>query len=84
MAEFMGRSRAHCSRAPRSCSAARVPADAERDDEAPRRGVPGRASAVPGVADAVDAVGPRAIATCVASSGDHEKMAFTLGMTGLL
>jgi HAD superfamily hydrolase (TIGR01509 family) len=36
---------------------------------------------VPGVAEAIDAL---KCATCVASSGSHEKMALTLGLTGLL
>jgi len=40
--------------------------------------------AVPGVAEAVDAVEAAGLATCVASSGSHEKMALTLGRTGLL
>jgi HAD superfamily hydrolase (TIGR01509 family) len=35
---------------------------------------------VPGVAEALDDIG---CATCVASSGTHEKMRFTLGLTGL-
>jgi HAD superfamily hydrolase (TIGR01509 family) len=37
--------------------------------------------AVPGVAAALDAID---LPACVASSGDHEKMRFTLGHTGLL
>lgn len=37
-------------------------------------------TAVDGVADAIDALECR---TCVASSGTHEKMALTLGLTGL-
>jgi len=37
--------------------------------------------AVPGV---VEALGQLAVSTCVASSGSHEKMRFTLGMTGLI
>jgi HAD superfamily hydrolase (TIGR01509 family) len=37
--------------------------------------------AVPGVAEALDRI---ALPMCVASSGDHEKLAFTLGRTGLL
>jgi HAD superfamily hydrolase (TIGR01509 family) len=37
--------------------------------------------AVPGVMDALDEI---VTPTCVASSGSHEKMRFTLGMTGLL
>ena len=35
---------------------------------------------VPGVAEALDQI---AIRTCVASSGSHEKMHYTLGLTGL-
>lgn len=38
-------------------------------------------AAVPGVADAIDRL---TVPTCVASSGTHEKMALTLGLTGLL
>ena len=37
-------------------------------------------TAVDGVADAIDAL---TVATCVASSGTHGKMALTLGLTGL-
>jgi len=36
---------------------------------------------VPGVVEALDLIGE---ATCVASSGSHERMQFTLGITGLL
>lgn len=36
--------------------------------------------AIPGVADALDAID---IDTCIASSGTHEKMRLTLGLTGL-
>lgn len=39
--------------------------------------------AVSGVADAIDAIEAAGLATCVASSGSHEKMALTLGKTGL-
>ena len=40
---------------------------------------------VEGVADALDRIeGELGLATCVASSGTHEKMAITLGLTGLL
>jgi len=35
---------------------------------------------VPGIVDALDAI---ALPTCVASSGTHEKIRFTLGLTGL-
>ena len=40
--------------------------------------------AVEGVAEAIDAIERAGLATCVASSGSHEKMALTLGKTGLL
>ena len=40
--------------------------------------------AVPGVTRAIDAIEQAGIATCVASSGSHQKMALTLGKTGLL
>jgi HAD superfamily hydrolase (TIGR01509 family) len=39
---------------------------------------------VKGIAAALDAIEARGIATCIASSGDHEKMEVTLGKTGLL
>lgn len=35
---------------------------------------------VPGVVEALDEIGPQ---TCIASSGSHEKMRLTLGLTGL-
>src|SRR4051794_9981016 len=38
---------------------------------------------VSGVVAALDAIEAAGIATCVASSGTHDKMAFTLGRTGL-
>ena len=40
--------------------------------------------AVEGAAQAVDAIERAGLATCVASSGSHQKMALTLGKTGLL
>ena len=39
--------------------------------------------AVTGVTGAIDAIEHAGLATCVASSGSHEKMALTLGTTGL-
>jgi HAD superfamily hydrolase (TIGR01509 family) len=38
---------------------------------------------VPGVVDVLDRLDAEGIPTCVASSGTHELMAFTLGLTGL-
>jgi len=40
--------------------------------------------ATPGVLAALDAIGSLGLATCVASSGPHEKMQVTLGRAGLL
>ncbi|HEX9993702.1 MAG TPA: HAD family hydrolase [Acidimicrobiales bacterium] len=39
---------------------------------------------VPGVVDALDAIDAAGVPTCVASSGTHEKLRTTLGVTGLL
>jgi HAD superfamily hydrolase (TIGR01509 family) len=39
---------------------------------------------VPGVVAALDEIDTIALPTCVASSGTHDKMRFTLGLTGLL
>jgi HAD superfamily hydrolase (TIGR01509 family) len=39
---------------------------------------------VAGIAEAIDFIEAHGIATCIASSGDHEKMKLTLGKTGLL
>ena len=38
---------------------------------------------VDGVIDALDVIDATQVATCVASSGTHEKLRFTLGLTGL-
>ncbi len=56
--------------------------DAEYTDRC-RRALADNLEAVPGVVEAVDAVEQAGLATCVASSGSHEKMALTLGKTGL-
>jgi HAD superfamily hydrolase (TIGR01509 family) len=40
--------------------------------------------AVKGIVTALDAIERHGFATCIASSGDHEKMRVTLGKTGLL
>ena len=57
--------------------------DAEYTDRY-RRALAELVEAVPGVAAAIDAIEQAGIATCVASSGSHQKMALTLGRTGLL
>ncbi len=38
---------------------------------------------VPGIAEAIDALEAAGVATCVASSGGHDKMEVSLGVTGL-
>jgi HAD superfamily hydrolase (TIGR01509 family) len=49
-----------------------------------RRALAEDVEAVPGIAAAVDAIEHAGLSTCVASSGSHQKMALTLGRTGLL
>lgn len=49
-----------------------------------RRLLADEVEAVPGIEDAIDAIERAGLATCVASSGSHQKMAITLGRTGLL
>lgn len=39
--------------------------------------------AVDGIVEALDAIDALGVPTCVASSGSHDKMRFTLGLTGL-
>jgi HAD superfamily hydrolase (TIGR01509 family) len=57
--------------------------DAEYTDRY-RRALADDVEAVPGVATAIDAIERAGLSTCVASSGSHQKMALTLGNTGLL
>jgi HAD superfamily hydrolase (TIGR01509 family) len=85
MDEFMGRSRVHMLARTRELTGATVPAEfGERYDalrDAAFRSAPLRA--IDGVVEALDAIEAAGLTTCVASSGDHAKMRFTLGMTGL-
>ena len=57
--------------------------DAEYTDRY-RRALAEDVEAVAGVAEALDAIERGGLSTCVASSGSHQKMALTLGRTGLL
>ena len=57
--------------------------DAEYTDRY-RRALAEDVEAVAGVAEALDAIERAGLSTCVASSGSHQKMALTLGRTGLL
>src|SRR3954452_5433135 len=84
MGEFMGRSAAHVVGRSGELLGRPLPEDfyasyAVARDEALAREL----QAVPGVAAALDALEAAGVTTCVASSGDHGKMRFTLGMTGL-
>jgi HAD superfamily hydrolase (TIGR01509 family) len=54
---------------------------AEEFDPLYREALASELQPVDGVVEALDAI---TIPTCVASSGSHEKMRFTLGLTGLL
>jgi HAD superfamily hydrolase (TIGR01509 family) len=81
-AEFVGRPMSYCLRRVSELLGRPVPVEFEPDlrrrtIEAFRREL----RATPGVADALNEL---CIPYCVASSGDHEKMRATLGMTGLL
>jgi HAD superfamily hydrolase (TIGR01509 family) len=49
-----------------------------------RRSFVEQLTAIEGVRELVDALHLRSLATCVASSGTHSKMEFTLGITGLI
>jgi HAD superfamily hydrolase (TIGR01509 family) len=84
MAEFMGRSWASVARRIEALLGGPLPDGFRRDYEAARDAAfRERLRPVAGVAEAIDAVEAAGAATCVASSGDHAKMAFTLGLTGL-
>jgi HAD superfamily hydrolase (TIGR01509 family) len=83
-AAFMGRSWASCEARIAELLGGPVPDGLQAEYEAARDAAfRDGLRAVPGVEAAIDAVEAAGAATCVASSGDHAKMAFTLGMTGL-
>jgi HAD superfamily hydrolase (TIGR01509 family) len=82
-AELKGRSWADCEARIAELTGAPVPPALQADYEARRDAAFRRAlRPVPGVEAALDALD--GTPTCVASSGDHAKMRFTLGHTGLL
>jgi len=83
--EFMGRSWTSCEAHVFELFGRPAPPGLQADYEAARDAAfRDGLTAVPGAASAIDRVEAAGHATCVASSGDHAKMAFTLGMTGLL
>jgi HAD superfamily hydrolase (TIGR01509 family) len=60
-----------------------VPEWTDRYGEALHRAFESELVPVPGVHEAIDRIDEAGLATCVASSGTHDKMRVTLGMTGL-
>jgi HAD superfamily hydrolase (TIGR01509 family) len=83
-AEFLGRSWASCEVRIAELLGRPAPAGLQAAYEAARDAAfRDGLAAVPGVHAAIDAVEAEGALTCVASSGDHAKMAFTLGLTGL-
>jgi HAD superfamily hydrolase (TIGR01509 family) len=78
---FVGRSDAHMLGEIEAALGRAVPEWPERYRKALFASFEAELAAVPGVADAIDRL---TVPTCVASSGTHEKMSLTLGLTGLL
>ena len=84
MAEYMGRSRAHMLARTAQLLGGPVPLEfAEGYDDRRDKAFWAHLEPVEGIEEALDALWEREIPTCVASSGDHEKMRLTLGLTGL-
>ena len=82
---FVGRSMKQCMEIVHELSG--TPAPDDFLDEYHRRthvALGERVEAMPGARATITAVQQRGLATCVASSGEHEKMRVTLGRTGLL
>ena len=78
---FMGRSDAYMVSAIEAHLGRPLPADwAETVKPRYRKAFAEQLAPVPGVVEALDRI---TAATCVASSGTHEKMRYTLGLTGL-
>lgn len=79
---FMGHSMAHCLELVAVLLGRRPESGfAEAYRQRVRQAFEAELKAVPGIADALDNLG---LPFCVASSGDHDKMRTTLGITGLL
>lgn len=79
IARFVGRSARYMQSEIETHLGRRIDWDAEFE-EVYRRVFERELTPMPGIADALERID---IATCVASSGSHEKMRFTLGLTGL-
>jgi HAD superfamily hydrolase (TIGR01509 family) len=81
---FLGRSEADCNKEIEAHLGRPLPAESSFEfDERYREAFERDLTAVTGVAEAIDAIAGAGLDTCVASSGSHEKMEWTLGLTGL-
>ena len=80
---FVGRSDAYMTSEIETALGRPVPEWAARYETAVYEAFRTELTAVDGVAAALDQVEASTMATCVASSGTHDKMRLTLGMTGL-
>ena len=84
MAEFMGRSRQHLLTRTAELLGGPVPEEFVEAFEAARADAFWRElEPVTGIEEALEALDEAGIATCVASSGSHQTMRLTLGLTGL-
>jgi HAD superfamily hydrolase (TIGR01509 family) len=83
LGRFVGRSDAYMLGEIEAALGRPVPEWTDRYQEALFASFHDELTAVDGVTDAVDALHDGGMATCVASSGTHEKLALTLGLTGL-
>lgn len=81
---FLGRSHAHMVREVEAHVGPQLPPDWATDFEGRYlEAIEAEVTPVGGIVDALDALAGSAVPTCVASSGSHEKMRRTLGLTGL-
>ncbi|MGH9170377.1 MAG: HAD family hydrolase [Acidimicrobiales bacterium] len=81
---FLGRSEADCNREIEEHLGRPLPPESSFEfDRRYREAFEHGLEPVAGVAPAIDAIICTGLATCVASSGSHEKMRWTLGLTGL-
>jgi HAD superfamily hydrolase (TIGR01509 family) len=80
---FLGRSEADCTREIEEHFGRPLPTLSLDTDERYREAFERALAPVEGVVDVLDTLDRNAVTTCVASSGTHEKMRFTLGLTGL-
>jgi HAD superfamily hydrolase (TIGR01509 family) len=81
---FLGRSEADCTREIEEHLGRALPATLSFEiNDQYREAFERELAPVEGVLDVLDALDRCGVPTCVASSGTHEKMQFTLGLTGL-